>query len=163
MKKILLFLLFLAANGFSQERFELTPDGFAPVVITRPDKTDEKLIESSKFWAATYNKDEHDVYEITENSLSIDALRNNAFFYRNLGEIFKYRIRYTLKVSFEEKTCTIGFIVKDIYTERTLTKTTIADFYTADGRIKEDYQEVKPSLEITANKILRSYVNALSN
>lgn len=163
MKTIHLFILIATTLSFAQEKPELTPNGFAPIVISRPDKTTEKLIEASKAWADSYIKDEHDVYDVTENSLSIDARRENAFFYRNLGETFKYTIRYTLKVSFEDKTCVLTFAVKDIYANRTLTKTTVADFFAPDGRLKEDYEEVKPSLEITAGKILRSYANFISN
>lgn len=162
LKKILACLILITAVSFAQENPELTPNGFAPIVIERPARTNEKLVDISKAWADSYIKNEHDVYDVTESSLSIDGLRENAFFYRSLGETFKYTVRYTLKVSFEEKTCILTFGIKDIYANRTLTKMTIADFFTPDGRLKEDYQEVKPSLEVTAGKIIRSYVNTIS-
>ena len=140
----------------------MTPNGFAPIEITRPFKTNEKLIEASKAWADSYNRVENDIYDVTTNSLSIDALKNNAFYYRNVGETFNHRIRYTLQVIFGENTCTLQFIVKEIYAKKSLTTLTVADFFAPDGRLKEDYEEVKPSLELTANNIVRSYINFIS-
>ncbi len=160
MNRLLILLLFFSiAPVFSQPAFVLTSAGFDPVEIARPNKTDEKLIEASKNWADYYIKQEHDVYNVTENSLSIDAMRDNAFFYRNLGELYTFRIKYTLQVSFGENTCRIKFIVKEIYAKKTLMKTTIADFFLSDGTLKEDFEEVKPSLEKTANKVLNSYID----
>lgn len=147
----------------SQVKLELTPEGFAPIEIPKPDKTHEKLIEASKAWAPFYNKEQNDVYDVTENSFTIDAMKDNAFFYRNLGEVFKHRIKYSLKVTFLENTIRITFIVKEIYTNKTLTKTTVGDFFAPDGRLKEDFEEVRPSLEETANKVIRSYSAFIQN
>jgi hypothetical protein len=162
-KPLTLLLCFLACAALAQPKLELTPTGFPAIEIARPDKTNEKLIEASKDWAPSYNRQQHDVYDVTANSLSIDAIRENAFFYRNLGEIYSYRIRYTLKVVFGEKTCRLEFFVRDIYAKKTLTKMTVGDFFTPEGKLKEDYAEVKPSLEKTANNILQSYTDFISN
>lgn len=161
-KKQFLFFLFLAASAIAQPKLELTPQGFLPIEITRPNKTNEKLVELSQSWAAQYNKEGYDVYDATENSLSIDGVRENAFFYRNVGEAFYHKITYTLKITFGEKTCTMAFSVKEIYARKILLETTIADYFTPDGKLKEDMDEVKPSLESTANKIIKSYVNFIS-
>jgi hypothetical protein len=157
-----LFFLLFACSAFAQQ-FELMPNGFEPVDIPRPNKTNEKLIEISKEWADVYNKQEHDVYNVTENSLDIDAIKENAFFYRNLGEVFTFHIKYTLHVDFRNETCQLKFTVKEIYTKKTLTKMTVADFFMPDGVLKEDFEEAKPSLEKTANNILKSYVRFIQN
>jgi hypothetical protein len=162
-KTAIIFLMFFSTSAiFSQEKLVLTPNGFAPVEFQKPNNTNEKLIEAAKAWADSYNRGEHDVYDVTENSLNIDALRENAFFYRNVGETYNYRIRYTLNVEFVEQLCRITFTVKDIYARRTLTKMTVGDFFAPDGRLKEDYEEVKPSLEHTANTIVNSFISFIS-
>jgi hypothetical protein len=163
MKSLILSLfIFSVAVSLAQPKLELTPNGFPPIEIPKPNKTPEKLIEASKGWADYYNKKEHDVYDVTENSFSIDAMKENAFFYRNLGETFQFRIKYTLKVEFLEKALRLSFIVKEIYTKQTLTKTTVSDFFTPDGKLKDDYEEAKPSLERTANDIAKSYADFIS-
>lgn len=162
-KTLLLLFIFIGGAAFAQAKFELTSKGFEPVEIAKPYKTNEKIIEASKTWADSYNKLTHDVYDVTENSLSIDAMRENAFFYRSLGEIYSYRIKYTLQVTFEEKICKVNFIVKEIYAKKTLTKTSITDYFEPDGKLKEDFAEVKPSIERTANNILNSYSDFISN
>jgi hypothetical protein len=155
-------MLFYGNIAFSQDVLVLTPSGFDPVEIQRPAKTNEKLIEASKAWAPNYNKQQFDLYNITENSLDIDAVKDNAFYYRNLGEVYNYGIKYSVQVNFGNNTYTVKFVVKEIYAKRTQMQTTIADFFMPDGSLKEDFEEVKPSLERTANNILKSYIRALA-
>lgn len=163
MKKLLPILSFFCLfHGFAQTEMELTPQGFATVTIPKPEKTPEKLIEHSKNWAAYYNRNNenvYDVYSVTENALSIDTFKDNAYFYRNRGEAFQHKIKYTLKIEFVENTCQITFVVKEIYVKNILIKTTVADFFTAEGRLKDDFKEAKPSLEKTANAIVQSFLN----
>ncbi len=159
MKTILKIILFCCTSiSLAQTQLELTPQGFAPITLPTPNKPNELLIQYAKGWAESYNKKGADIYDVTPNSLSIDALKSNAYFYRNLGETFQYTIRYTLKVNFlPENKYTLSFSVKEIYDKQRLVETTIADFFTPDGKLKEDFEEVKPSLEKTANNIVSSF------
>ena len=165
MKLLPAFLLFFSITfATAQQKPELTPQGFAPIEFQTPNKPPQKLIEAAKAWAAYYNKRGYDVYDVTENSLSIDALKEYAYFYRNLGERYDYNIVYTLKVVFgEDKTYALTFLVKEIYAKQALTKTTVADFFTPDGKLKEDFEEVKPSLENTVEKIVNSFSRFIVN
>lgn len=157
-------LLFAITFATAQQKPELTPQGFAPIEFKAPNKPQQKLIEAAKSWAAYYNKKGYDVYDVTENSLSIDALKEYAYFYRSLGERYDYNIVYTLKVVFrEDKTYALTFLVKEIYAKQSLTKTTVADFFTPDGKLKEDFEEAKPSLENTAEKIVNSFSRFIVN
>ena len=142
----------------------MTPQGFAPVTLETPRKTNEKLMEAARAWAPFYNKKNYDIYDVTENSLSIDGWKENAYFYRHLGERYDYNIKYTLKVVFNtDKTYTITFFLKEVYAKEVLVKTQVADFFTADGKLKEDFEEVKPSLENTVEKILKSFSGFIVN
>lgn len=162
MKKCLILLLF-SFGALAQDKFAMTPNGFEPVEIARPRKTDEKLIEAAKAWNDYYNKQEHDNYDVTENSLRIDAMRDNGFYYRNVGETFPCNIRYSLTVTFDKKVVRVVFEVKEIYAKRTLLKMSVADMYRPDGVLKEDFEEAKQSLEKTANNILNSFAAFIQN
>lgn len=141
----------------------MTPQGFTPVELETPNKPLEKLIGLTKSWAAEYNKDGYDVFDVTENSATVGALKLNACYHRSLGVKYDYNIKYTLKIVFtKEQTCTLTFTAKEFYADEVLTKSTVADFFTTDGKIKEDFEEIKPSLERTANKIIESYSNFIS-
>ena len=155
--KLLSLLLLLVTPAIFAQQFELTPNGFDAVEIPRPNRTNEKLIELTKAWADYYHKQGHDVYNVTANSIDIDAFKDNAFFYHNLGELFTHRIKYTMRFSFTEQTCRVRFIVKEIYAKKTLLKMTPADFFTPDGLLKDDMDEAKISLEKTANNALISF------
>lgn len=158
-----IILLYCTSISLAQTNLILTPQGFATQEFSSPNKINEVLIQAAKNWAQTYNKKGADIYDVNSHSISIDALKSNAYFYRNLGEIFQYTIRYTLKVNFlPENKYTVSFSVKEIYDNQRLLETTVADFFTSEGKLKDDFAEVKPSLEKTANSIVTSFVNYIS-
>ena len=157
-----ILLLFTGLIGLAQPQTTLTPQGFTPVTFDRPQVAAERLIEASKSWSDAYNKISYDVYNVTPDGLSIDALRENAFFYRTRGEVFKYSILYALQVKFGEQECQVQFVVKEIYADKTRIASGITDYFAPDGTMKEGFEQVKPSIEDTANKIIQSYVRAVS-
>jgi hypothetical protein len=141
----------------------LTPKGFDPLEIETPDKQISKLIERSKEWAPYYNEKGSDVFAVTKNSLTIEARYDNAYYYWNLGVKYYFDIKYSLKIVFgENQKYTLTFDVKEIYTDRITIKTTIADFFTPDGKLKDDFKDAKPSLENSVNKIVKSYINFIA-
>jgi len=162
MKKLLtIFCCFYCCFAFSQEKIELSPNGFPTVTIPRPNIPLENLIEASRSWALFYNKNGADAYEVTSNSLKIDALRKGAFSYYSLGERYSFDIRYTLAIEFGDTSYTLKFTVKEIYTDDKLLKSTLADYFTPEGKLKEGFEEIKPSLENTVNKLLGSFATYL--
>ncbi|RZK10556.1 MAG: hypothetical protein EOO46_10300 [Flavobacterium sp.] len=158
-KLLLLFCCFYSCFAFSQEKIELSQNGFPTVTVAKPNIPLENLIEASKSWASSYNKNGADVYEVTINSLKIDALRKGAFQYYSLGERYTFDVKYTLAVEFGDENYTLKLVVKEIYTDDKLIKSTIADYFTPEGKIKEGFEEIKPSLELTVNKLMSSFVS----
>lgn len=156
-KSLLLFCFFNFGVAIAQEKIELSPNGFPTIEVPLPNIPLENLIEGSKSWAYFYNKRGADVYEVMTNSLKIDALKENAFYYYNIGERFYFTIKYTLAVEFGETTYTLKLIVREIYLKDKIIQSTIPDYFTPDGKIKEGFEDVKPSLENTMNKIINSF------
>ncbi|CAM3423540.1 hypothetical protein FLLO111716_09520 [Flavobacterium longum] len=156
--KHLYMLFLLTASLATAQGFELTPRGFEPVEIQRPNRPNEKLIDLTKAWADYYFKQQYDIYNVTANGLDIDVYKENGFFYHNLGELFSHRIKYTLKIEFLEASCRLRFTVREIYAKKTLLKMTPQDFFGPDGQLKDDMDEAKSSLEKTANNALTSYM-----
>ncbi len=158
-----IMLFFCSAVGSAQPKLELTPQGFQSQEMQTPDRTLDQLLELSKAWASYYNKKGYDVFNITENSITIEARNINAFYSFNIGVKYNYDIVYTLKIVFEpNRKYTLNLAVKEIYAENVLMKTTLADFFTPDGKLKDDYRDAKPSLENTANNIVKSFANFIS-
>ena len=164
MKHLLKITLFFCMTiSLAQTKLEMTPKGFATIEIETPNRPINNLIELSKEWAPYYNTNGFDVFNVTENSLTIEAVNENAYFYRNLGVQYFYDIKYSLKIEFKEnQKYTLLFTVKDIYMDAVEIKTTIPDFFTPEGKLKEDFKDVKPSLENTVNNIIKSYVNFIA-
>lgn len=154
--RIALFLFIATSNA--QTKLELTPQGFMPLDMKTPNKQLDELIDTSKSWAAYYNKKGYDISEVTTNSLTIEAKDENAYYYYNVGVKYNNDIRYTLKINFNpDKTYTLKIAVKEIYAENVLLKTTVADFFTEEGKLKDDFRDAKPSLENTINGIVKSF------
>ena len=160
--KITLFFWIVVSSA--QPKLEMSPQGFLPLKVQTPDKPLDKLLEVSKSWASYYNKNGYDVFDVTANTLTIDAINENAFYYYNVGVKYNHDIKYSLKIVFEqEKKYSLTITIKEIYAENVLTKTTVADFFTAEGKLKNDFRDAKPSLENTVNKIVKSFINFIGN
>ena len=163
MKNItLLYFLFFSSLLFAQPKFELTPQGFNTVEIPRPNLVNEQLMENTRTWAGSYNKKKYDIFDVSENSVTIDAVKENAFYYRNVGETFYFKIVYSMKLTFGIENITADFSVKEIFQKKTLVQSKITDYFAPDGKLKEDFEEVKPSIEQTANNILNSYMSFIA-
>ena len=161
MKHLLnLTLLFWITLTSAQTKMELTPQGFQSMEIKTPNKTFDKLMEASKSWAPYYNKKGADVFNVTEKSLTIEARIESAYYYYNVGVKYYCDIVYSLKIAFQDdKTYTLHFTVKEIYAENVLKKTTVTDFFSPEGKLKDDFTDAKPSLEKTASTIVNSFIN----
>ncbi len=160
---VYILLLLISTTGVAQKRIELSRTGFPTIEVDRPaDRTNQELIEASRAWINEYRHEQPSVHTVTANSLKISAIRNNAFFYRNVGEIFTNRIGYTLAVEFRDNVIQLKFTFDDIYERNTLKEAEISDYFTSDGRIKEDFEDVKPSLEETVNNLIDSYLSYIT-
>ncbi|WP_306350341.1 hypothetical protein [Flavobacterium sp. '19STA2R22 D10 B1'] len=159
---ILLTTLFLSHLAVAQPKLTLNPKGFDPI-DTPINKSPENFIKQTKEWVSGYYRGEADIQDLDSRTILITAFNDDAFFYRNLGETYDYKIKYTLKFTLNDNTYTAIFQVKEIYIENKLIQSKITDYFNSSGKLKEGYQDVKPSLEKTVNSILKSHYNFLVN
>ena len=164
MKNLLpIALIFYFTLCSAQTKLEITPSGLQPLELKTPNRPIDQLIALSKSWVPSYNKKGYDISEVTQNSLTIEARLENAYYSYNVSVKYNHDIRYSLKVIFQEnQTYTLTMAIKEIYADNVLMKTTLADFFTAEGKLKDDFKDAKPSLENTLNKIVRSYVQFIT-
>ncbi len=162
-----LLFLFLSVSALAQPpKMELQPSGFDPVDVSIPSIPGDKFIDITKAWAQEYNKREQgvDITNVTANTITVSAFKKNAFFYRNRGEAHEHKIRYTMKITFQDSRYTVAYIVDDIYADGdALAKYKIPDYFTSAGKLKEGYTDLKPSLERTVNDIVTSHYNFILN
>ena len=156
-------MLFCIISSSAQVKLELTPHGFAPVEIKSPNKPVSELIELSKAWANSFNKDGYDISHVTENSVTIQARNEDAYHSYNLGVKYDCDIMYSLSVIFgSDQKYKVSIAVKEIYADNALLKTTTPDFFTSDGKLRDDFKDAKPSLENTVNGIVNSYIKFMA-
>jgi len=154
-------LLLGFARVTAQQKLELTASGFAPVTFSVPERDMLDRVDIVTRWASKQNRKGYDVVRDSDQSIRVEARRDNAFFYRNRGEEFAFRIRYEMLIRFSGTECTVTFSVKEIYGKGQLVETQLSDYFLDDGRLKSDFIDVKPSLERTANGLLKSLYDAL--
>ncbi|MCW4467512.1 hypothetical protein OGH69_00900 [Flavobacterium sp. MFBS3-15] len=162
-----LVFLFLSVSALAQPpKMELEPYGFDPIEVSIPATPNDKLIEITTAWAQEFNRKESgaDVTEVTTNSLTISAYKRNGFFYRDRGETHSHRIHYSMKITFYENRYTVAFATDDIYSDGDkLITYKIPDYFTPEGKLKDGYTDLKPSLERTVNDIVTSHYNFIIN
>lgn len=168
MSRYITIVLFFAAALLNAQppKVELQPYGFDPVEIQIPATSNEKLLELSQNWAIEYNRTRngHDITNVTDNSMTITAFKQNAFYYRNRGDAFDHRIKYEMDISFNRDRYTLTFKVTEIYLNNDkLIEYKIPDYYTSDGKLKDGYDGLENSLEVTVNDIIRSHYNFIVN
>lgn len=165
MKNLYTYILLLTATlSFAQSKSELLPNGtFPPVQENIKPMTDEKFLDGTNLWIGEFSRGEYDITEVTENSLTIDAFRDNAFIYTNRGESFPHKVKYQLKISKSGNTYTANFRVTEIHTKKVILESTMADYFTSEGKLKEGFEEVKPTMDRTVNIILGSFYRYISN
>lgn len=165
MKNLLqIALFFWITTTSAQVKLELTPQGFTSVEFAIPNKPFDKIVENSKSWSAFFNKKTADVYDVSQNALSIAALNEYAYYYWNLGVKYNYDIKYIMTVKVKENNkYVLNFKVNEIITNQALTKNTTADFFNDEGNVKSEYEDSKNSLESTVNKIVNSYVDFIGS
>ncbi len=162
----IVLLIFSAWKGNCQQPLELAPGGFESVTFEKPEITSDKFIESVRSWAASFyenNSYGFDIYDVSDATISIDGSKENAFFYRNRGEEFFHRIKYTIKVELLSNSYRVKFYVREIYTRKNLLELTPADFFNSEGKLKEDYLDAKPSLEKSVNSIVNSLADYIDS
>ncbi|OYQ34076.1 hypothetical protein CHU92_12125 [Flavobacterium cyanobacteriorum] len=162
---VVIAAVFIGVAASAQpQRAELTRSGFAPVTVSIPATPNEKLAELTRNWAMeTYQRGGYDITGVTGNLLTVSAREDGAFFYRNKGEGFDHDIRYNMELSFAENSYTATFTISEIYANDVRIEYNIPDYFTSAGTLKEDYEEVEPSLENTVNRIIRSHYNFIIN
>lgn len=158
-----LILIFTAILSFGQSKSELLSNGtFPPVEETIKPMTDEKFLDATKIWIAEFSRNEYDITELTANSLTIDAFRDNAFVYSNRGEKFTHKIKYQLKIAKTGNKYSASFKVTEIHTKKTMLEYNMANYFTSEGKLKEGFEDVKPTMDRTVNIILRSFYRYFS-
>jgi len=162
---IVLFILPFACIYAQPPAMELQQNGFEPVVISFPPTPAEKMIEQTQRWAFEFNRREQgfDASNISSNTITITAYKKNGFFYRDRGEAFDHDIRYEMRLTFNDGSYTLNFVIKEIYHNGKRIDYTIPDYFTSSGTLKEGYQELERSLEATVNTIVKSHYNYLLN
>ena len=169
MRTILAFAFFILTGTMLAQppRMELKPTGFDPITVSIAATPNDKLIELTKSWAMEFNRrerDKVDITNVTANSMTVSAYRKNAFSYSNRGETFYQKIHYNMDIVFSGDSYTLTFTVTDIFADDNKRLTyLLPDYFLPDGRAKEDYDDVKPTLEKSVNAIVRSHYNFITN
>jgi len=156
----------LAAAKAQAPKTQLQRGSFTSVTAAMPAMLPEKFIDNTKAWAHDYTRTSggYDATNVTGNSITISALKRNAFRYQNAGETVENKVGYSLEITFNTSSYTIKYIVTDIYGDNdTLLEYKLPDYYTSNGTLKDGYSGLIKSMEATANETLESFHDYITN
>ncbi|MES2484755.1 MAG: hypothetical protein V4581_02250 [Bacteroidota bacterium] len=168
MKRLLTIMccFILAATKAQAPKTQLQRGSFESVTATMPPMLPEKFIDNTKAWAHTFTRTAggYDATNVTGNTITISALKRNAFRYQNAGETVENKVGYSLEITFNTTSYTIKYIVNDIYGDNdTLLEYKLPDYFTSNGKLKEGYNGLIKSMEATANETLESFHDYITN
>jgi hypothetical protein len=162
---ILCFLVL--ANSYAQAPVVTLQNGvFDAVTVSIPTMKPEKFVDITKAWAQSFTRNEggYDASNITANTITVSALKRNAFRYQNVGEVVENKIRYSLEISFTATGYTVKFVVNDIYGDNdNLLDYKLPDYYTSGGSLKEGYDGIEQTIQKTATDIIQSHYDHILN
>jgi hypothetical protein len=166
---LLLVLTFSIANA-QPPKMKLGPGGFEAITVTIPATIPEKLVSVTKTWATererrSMDQDKgYDFTNVSDNTITVSGFKKNAFYYSDRGEQFEHRIRYTMEFVFYDNRYTLKFNVVEIYTDNDVpVQSTLSDYFTGDGTLKEGYRDLNTTLETTVNNMVQSHYDTLIN
>ena len=166
---LLCFITLGTANAQPPE-LKLQSNGFEQVDITIPATKNDKLVALTRSWVAELEHrgpDQgkgYDITNVTDNSITVSGYKKNGFYFRDRGEQFMHKIRYTMKITFYESHYTVDFKVMQIFTDNDVpVKYSIPDYFLPDGKLKDGYTELDSSLENTVNNLILSHYNFILN
>ncbi len=110
----------------------------SPFSTSMPSMLPERFIDITKAWAYAYTRPEsgYDATNVSDNSITISAMKRNAFRYQNTGDVVENKIRYSLIISFTSNSYTVKFVVNEIYGDNdVLLKYKLPDYYKSDGSL----------------------------
>jgi hypothetical protein len=155
MKKIYTLLLLIISFyglGFSQTapKFELTKEGFKPLVIQFDSSYSENLIYSRiKEWIVLNNKNPKSVTKIdNENSLiKFSCYKPEAWVTKKNNVDYWNALQFTFAIEIKKAKCRVSFASEE---------TRYKYWYSEDGTLLEKFKESEVGFENTVNETLAS-------
>lgn len=159
-----LALLFTLSITAQPAPANVSQRGVEAFTATMPAMQPGRFTELTKAWANAYTGGSYDATSVTGSSITISAVKRNAFRYRNTSETVENKISYSLVMEFTSNSYTLKFLVEDIYGDNdVLLKYRLPDFYKSNGELKDGYDGLEKSLEATINDIVQSHYDYLVN
>lgn len=164
MKKLFYVMLFLSSLVFGQNKLELKPSGFEPIVTEIEAKTAPELYKKTKEWIQTYYKDPKEVLkgDIENEMLRIEAYCSNCYQQKALGLTYNFGCMYSLEIEFKDGKYRYSYLVTRQLSEGKPVFYTWHDFFKKTGELKKPYQSSFDGMNSSANEIYSSLFNYIS-
>jgi len=166
MKKILTLLLLATSFAVNAQKFDLTPNGYEPVVFELQDKSAEQIYTGIIKYINKNYKNPSEVLkgDIKNEYIRLDGFMNRMWCYKAMGINNCVDQHYSVELDIKEGKLRMSFIPNDGYVAGTTNKLmyTYKSFFKKDGSVRNMYTDAKESLDISVNNMLNSIVQEVN-
>lgn len=169
MRFILISVAFILCPPlFSQTmpKFELTKNGFEPIVISVDSSSAQVIYKKVNNWVQTYYKNPREVLKgnIENEEIRLEAVLLNAFKLKIAFSNFNYNLWYSLTILIKDNKIRVSIIENKVtLADGTRWAGTLGTFFDNDGNVKTKNTEQKEEVEKGINSILNSLSNYINN
>ncbi|MES2813216.1 MAG: DUF4468 domain-containing protein [Bacteroidota bacterium] len=163
MKKIF-FALLITCSSYSQNKMQLNPKGFEPVVTEMEGQTSAQLFEKTKMWVQTYYKNPKEVSaaEIQNEMIRINGYSGNCYETKALGMTNVFGCTYSIEIEFKEGKYLYTMNINEMTSRGQRVLYTYKDFFKDSGEVRKVYAKSVETMNSTANNIYNSLFDYLS-
>ncbi len=165
MKNLILFftIAFFSLSAHAQ-KFEVTPQGVAPIVIQIDSLTVEQIYTKTKLWVNDAYKNPEEVIAVDEENvrLRLNAYSSAGYTVSAMGSTTVYPYDYTLNIQIKEGRIRLTYTPTDVYWQGSSSKLNLSKWFKSNGDVIKRYSEPKETLEEGMNLLLANLINFLN-
>ncbi len=163
--KLLALCLLMSFSALCQPSATVTSGRVNTASGTLPGIESKKLIDLTKSWITEVQRSggQFEISNVSDGSFTLSGYKKNAFYYRDRGETHWQDAKLVFNVSYTANAIEIKPTVPEIYNPGGTPITYTLPDYFYDGKLKEGYDGLIPSLEKSINSVITSYYNFIVN
>lgn len=160
MRKIIYLLVLVCSLGYGQNKFELKPDGFSPIVTEIQGKTAAEIYKKAKDWVQTYYKNPKEVLkaDIENDMIRIDGFCDKCLNHKIMGASNLYNYSYSITISFQDGKFKFDYAISS-FDSGVLYINSYSEYYKKDGTLKSKYSDEVQMLNNSANDTYQSFLD----
>lgn len=160
MKKLFYLLMLVYTFSFGQNKMELKPSGYDPIVTEVPGQNTNDIYKKTKDWVQTYYKNPKEVLkaDIENEMIRIEGYAAGGF---ETG-MSKMDYSYTIEIEFKDGKYRFNYLVGQFWAGSQRALYSYKYFFKSDGTLRKTQTRCYDSMNVTVNDTYNSLYNYIT-